>query len=172
MTEIRSTTLCDSLTQIETSTWREFGRNGKPISPAKLARMLKPFEVYVTQIEDAKARGYKKSDFADAFERYGVPIPPAQSVKMSETIGREEETQFSKVSREISKDTLKNGETPTENWTSDTLTLQKGGIGSLSPQDKEIGRFAGGGCPTCPDPRECEDLGCRRLRYRDDREEL
>jgi hypothetical protein len=55
--------------------WAEANR-GKPITENWLARHLKRFRVHPTTLRIAaeRAKGYKKTDFTDAFERY-VPDP-------------------------------------------------------------------------------------------------
>jgi putative DNA primase/helicase len=131
--ELRSKDICEKLAQIETSPWAEMGRGGKPITHARLARMLKSFEIYVTKIENGNARGYQKSNFSDAFERYLAPIPPTQGVKVSETLGREGESDDFKVSSEFSQDTLENAETPTPSGASDTWTASEGGMSAALP---------------------------------------
>jgi putative DNA primase/helicase len=117
--EISSFYLCKALAEIETSPWTELNR-GKPITPTRLSRMLKNFEIYARKIDNGKTRGYRKADFADALQRYLSPIPPDQSVQVSGALGREGESTLSEVS---STDTLKSEEIPTERSTPDTLTL-------------------------------------------------
>jgi Protein of unknown function (DUF3631) len=46
--EISSADLCKALVGIETALWSELNR-GKPMTPARLSRMLKDFEVYVAR---------------------------------------------------------------------------------------------------------------------------
>lgn len=69
--EIPSTKLCEALAQIETSPWGEWSK-GNPISTAKLARLLKPFEIVPDRIggKDSQSRGYTLHQFEDAFRRY------------------------------------------------------------------------------------------------------
>ena len=77
--EMASVALCDSLALIEVSSWGEWS-HGKPISPAKLARLLKEFDIYPTPFPGGQIRGYRLSDFREAFSRY-IPL---QSVTVSE----------------------------------------------------------------------------------------
>jgi len=74
-----SAELADALSMIETSPWGEYSK-GKPITPAKLARLLKPFGVYPGQrrITDMNHRGYERADFEDVWLRY-LPRPGLQS---------------------------------------------------------------------------------------------
>jgi hypothetical protein len=122
--EISSADLCKALVGVETAPWSELNR-GKPMTPARLSRMLKDFEIYAAKVHGGKARGYRKSDFADAFERYLSSVPPAQGVQVSETLGREGENTLMGVS---GADALKSVETPTERTAPDTLTVSKLGI--------------------------------------------
>jgi hypothetical protein len=71
---ISSTNLIDHLIKIETSPWGEWSK-GKPITPTKLARLLKPYEIapHTIRIENDVAKGYLREDFADAWDRY---LPP------------------------------------------------------------------------------------------------
>jgi Protein of unknown function (DUF3631) len=51
------------------------GKSGKPLTQAKLARMLKPLGISPGNIgeEKARVRGYKLTQFEEAFSRY---LPP------------------------------------------------------------------------------------------------
>jgi hypothetical protein len=71
---ISSTNLIEHLIKIETSPWGEWSK-GKPITPTKLARLLKPYEIapHTIRIENDVAKGYLREDFADAWDRY---LPP------------------------------------------------------------------------------------------------
>jgi hypothetical protein len=56
--------------------WMEYGRSGKPLSERDLARLLKGFRIKPkgTRIGGFQKRGYRVSDFDDAFGRY-CPAP-------------------------------------------------------------------------------------------------
>jgi putative DNA primase/helicase len=66
--------------------WPEFGKGGKPISKAQLARLLSRFGIHPGNVRLADGRtpkGYERKDFDDAFERYsplerasGAATPP------------------------------------------------------------------------------------------------
>ncbi len=105
--ELASSDLVDALANIETSPWGEWSK-GKPLSPMRLARLLKPFQVYPGQIANGQARGYKLPDFKDCFARYLHP----QGVKVSETSEIGGSNEDFKVSREGPSDTLKNAVSP------------------------------------------------------------
>jgi hypothetical protein len=72
--------LIENLTGIEERPWGEW-KAGKPITPAQLARLLGPFQVIPVNIKTATGavlKGYRREDFADAFERY-LPQNPFSS---------------------------------------------------------------------------------------------
>jgi Protein of unknown function (DUF3631) len=84
---ITSGGLATALADIEGSPWAEWGRDDKPISANRVARMLKPFGISPDQhkVAGKKIRGYLRDDFADAWRRHlpgpdpdGDP-PPGQS---------------------------------------------------------------------------------------------
>ena len=73
---ISSADLASALADIETSPWGEWSK-GKPLSAAKLARQLHPFEVSpaVIRVGEKTTRGCLREDFADAWARYLPPVP-------------------------------------------------------------------------------------------------
>jgi Protein of unknown function (DUF3631) len=73
--EIASADLVKALVAIEGRPWAEMGKSGKPLTQAKLARMLKPLGISPGNIgeEKARVRGYKLTQFEEAFSRY---LPP------------------------------------------------------------------------------------------------
>ena len=66
-----SADLAAILAEIETSQWGEWS-HGRPLTPTKLARLLKPFEIgpEVMRIGASTPRGYRREQFLDAFKRY------------------------------------------------------------------------------------------------------
>ena len=81
---ISSEDLARSLEAIEDRPWPEF-RNGKPITPRQIARLLKPFGVEPRQIrfELGNVRGYLLQDLQDALSRYVGVIPSATPLQAS-----------------------------------------------------------------------------------------
>jgi hypothetical protein len=84
---IASAELATALAEIETSSWGEWS-HGKPLSAAKLARLLGKYTITpdTIRIADRTPRGYELKDFQDAFRRYlpseialVPPLPDAQS---------------------------------------------------------------------------------------------
>ena len=70
--EVRSADLVQRLVELEGRPWAEMGKGDKALTQNRLARMLKPLGIgpgYVGP-EDARARGYKREQFNEAFERY------------------------------------------------------------------------------------------------------
>lgn len=65
VTFLPSQELLTELRDLEDSPWGDFG-----LTPSKLARCLKGFEIRPGRNPTASARGYRLEDFADAFERY------------------------------------------------------------------------------------------------------
>src|SRR6202043_222151 len=79
--------LVSYLVGLDDRRWPEF-KNGKPITKAQVARLLKPIHVLSGTIRldaDHTAKGYKLASFEDAFARYS----PSQNV----TTSQPEETQ-------------------------------------------------------------------------------
>jgi hypothetical protein len=74
--EIRSEDLTDSLVALEGRPWAEMpgkdGKDGKKLTPNKLARLLKPVKVFPEPIGPKwkRVNGYRLEHFSDAFERY------------------------------------------------------------------------------------------------------
>jgi hypothetical protein len=76
--QLQTEVLLGSLMALSESPWREYNRNG-PITPKQLAELLEDFGPHPRKIhvwEGAKRltlRGYLRSDFQDAWERYPLP---------------------------------------------------------------------------------------------------
>lgn len=70
--KMTSIELARALAEIETSPWGEWNQS-KPITPLKLACLLRPFDVipHNIRISDKILRGYKVGDFEDSWKRYG-----------------------------------------------------------------------------------------------------
>jgi hypothetical protein len=70
--EIPSAALVQKLVELQGRPWAELPDNGKALTANKLARMLKPLAIAPDFIgpEDARARGYRREHFQEAFARY------------------------------------------------------------------------------------------------------
>lgn len=77
---IASMELAKALAEIETSPWSEWSK-GKPITPNKVAKLLKPYDIHPHPVRDEEEvfKGYKRVDFADAWSRY-LPSPGLATV--------------------------------------------------------------------------------------------
>jgi hypothetical protein len=69
-----SAALAEALAEIEHRPWPEYSQ-GKPITKAKLSRMLKRFQIISGTKRDGEEtfKGYDRSSFNDAFARYLTP---------------------------------------------------------------------------------------------------
>jgi hypothetical protein len=89
MFQIKSEELVRALVAIEGHPWAEFGRDQKPITQNRLARLLKPYKIKPGTIRIGPgpkdtAKGYKLAQFSDVFERY-LPAPSTQTVTPSQS---------------------------------------------------------------------------------------
>lgn len=77
---LESAEIVAALVAREDRPWQE-SNHGKPISPAQLARLLRPFgvEPKVFRIGDKTHRGYWLDDLSDAFSRYLSPLEAKQA---------------------------------------------------------------------------------------------
>lgn len=74
---IPSKDLAAALCEIEGRPWPEWFR-GRGLSANNLARLLKPYHVHpeTIRVGTETAKGYRRADFADAWERYCAYTPP------------------------------------------------------------------------------------------------
>ena len=85
--EIASAELVKVLVALDGRPWAEMGRERKPMTPTRLASMLRPLKIKPTDIgpEDDRKRGYRLNEFAEAFDRYleggSQPCSPAGADK-------------------------------------------------------------------------------------------
>jgi hypothetical protein len=88
-TEIRSADLVQRLIELEGRPWAELGRNHKPLTQNGLARLLKPLGIGPGNVgpENSRARGYKREQFQDAFERYLAPEGASEVHRCTECDG-------------------------------------------------------------------------------------
>ena len=121
--------MCEELALIETSPWADFNR-GKVLSPTGLARLLRPFDVYPGPLSSGQARGYRLSQFDEAFSRY----LPDETVKASEAQDSHGSVEDFKVSDESPSDTLKNAVSVNKDALAGRFDTSKAGISG----DQEI----------------------------------
>jgi Protein of unknown function (DUF3631) len=69
--------LIAQLAEDETKPWGSFTKDGKPITPERLARLLREFEIKprTLRVGEDRGKGYLRLQFQDAWERY-VPVSP------------------------------------------------------------------------------------------------
>ncbi|WP_441280276.1 DUF3631 domain-containing protein [Bradyrhizobium sp. 63_E2_N1_3] len=72
---IPSAALAEALAEIEGRPWAEYGKNDKPLTQNKLARLLKPLKIVPEniRIDDKVPKGYILERFEEAFSRYLDP---------------------------------------------------------------------------------------------------
>jgi len=85
-TEVRSADLVQCLIELEGRPWAELNRSGKALTQNNLARLLKPLGIGPGNVgpENNRARGYKREQFGDAFERYLGPEPASEMQRCTE----------------------------------------------------------------------------------------
>lgn len=132
--EIGASELCEALCAIEAAPWATVSR-GRPLTPARLARMLKGFGI--SAVKTAARNVYRTADFDDAFPRY-VPASPVQSSIVPQTLGAVRENQLSEVPSANSDGTLKNADSLTESKPSGTMELSNPGSGVESDFDAAV----------------------------------
>ncbi len=138
---IGSAELCEKLVALELSPWSTISR-GRPLTPARLARLLRQFEVYPRNA--GKQNGYARKDVARAYTPY-------QSSEVHKTLGRVAQNDDFKVP---CTGTLKTADCPTERTTSGTSELSKGGMDTnmsvSAAEEAEIDRALADEGETCP----------------------
>jgi len=74
--------IADHLAGLEGKPWPDF-RNGKPITANQLARLLKPFKIFSSNIRTASGvpKGYMRADFEENFARYLPPLQTATTLQ-------------------------------------------------------------------------------------------
>lgn len=69
--ELSSEALVVRLVALEGRPWAEMGRDRRPLTKNRMARMLRPFKVHPEPVgEDHALRGYKVTSFGEVFERH------------------------------------------------------------------------------------------------------
>jgi Protein of unknown function (DUF3631)/Domain of unknown function (DUF3854) len=108
---ISSRELASALCEIEGRPWADWA-HGRGLSPNNLARLLRKYRIYPATIWEGSTsfKGYRHSDFGDAWERY-CPSPPISTVRPSEPAPPLDETHFSNRQAFSGPDGLKTAET-------------------------------------------------------------
>jgi Protein of unknown function (DUF3631) len=90
-----SAALAEALAEMDGRPWAEFGRNEKPVTQNKLARLLKPLKIVPDSIridERRTPKGYYLNQFEEAFSRYLDPeeAPEPQHRNNADEMGTSE----------------------------------------------------------------------------------
>jgi hypothetical protein len=74
--KLPSVELVEALAEMEDSPWPEY-QNGRPLSPATTAKLLKPFDIGPRTIRTASGtpKGYLRQDFSEVWSRYCRSAP-------------------------------------------------------------------------------------------------
>jgi hypothetical protein len=136
-TEIASADLVEKLVALEGRPWAELGKSAKPLTPNRLARMLKPVAIIPEEVgpETKRRRGYKRERFKEAFDRYLPPVSPVGPSIRPEP----DETKTFDISKSSSPDdgwTDGECENPNNDGLLDGWTVAKGGNGQSTQSPK------------------------------------
>lgn len=132
---IKSADLCSKLRELTESPWEQYELN-----PSRLGRRLREYQIKTGHSDDKKERGYRRSDFADAFSRYLTS--PKKASKASEGVHqhsdqKEQPDTFtdpnpSEDTNEGVPDTMDDDKTSHDNRTSDPMSDTLDTFGRLS----------------------------------------
>jgi hypothetical protein len=144
--EIRSADLVAALTADPERPWADW-RHGRPLTQKQLAALLKPFCIISTNVTPpgrVQGKGYRRSDFEEAWEVYcpvKTPSPDQSSEISRPSVQRPEESAqvdgFASV-QEASADGSKNGKLSYSHAGLDAWTDKNGGNGAKGCSDQEI----------------------------------
>jgi putative DNA primase/helicase len=83
--EVSSAEMVKALGALEGRPWAEMGKSRKPLTQNRLARLLNPLHIAPGAIgpEEARVRGYRRSQFQEAFDRYLAPLSEGQPSQTS-----------------------------------------------------------------------------------------
>lgn len=124
--------IIEGLSAIEEHPWPEMN-HGKPITPAVLARLLRAFGIRpgTVRVGQSTGKGFRKSDFNDAFERYLSFTLPSPSENPSRRHTTEPETLYTPFSAVTTAPDMTGaeGQTGANSRPCDDVTDKKGGHG-------------------------------------------
>ena len=136
--EIASAALVKVLVGLDGRPWAEMGRERKPMTPTRLASMLRPLKIKPTDIgpEDDRKRGYRLNEFAEAFDRYleggSQPCSPAGADKTG--VSDDSKVRSQKTGCGPAK-----SQKPNENGDLWTCEVAEGGAGGETPIGTRFG---------------------------------
>jgi putative DNA primase/helicase len=133
-TEISSTAMEHELVGMLGRPWAEMGKSRKPLTAAKLARMLQVpgVSVYPRKIKGGDSRGYVAEDFADIFARYLAGDTCSKCPSVLNPMKTERTDTSQSVLEGGAKDTSESVLNPTEIGVKDTWTLRQGVSGEIA----------------------------------------
>jgi putative DNA primase/helicase len=84
---VHSETLIEELVELPGRPWAEW-KHGKPMTPASLSRLLKPFKITPTQLRigTINRHGYERKQFQDAWKRYVSVSSPDTRIQTATTL--------------------------------------------------------------------------------------
>jgi len=135
--EVRSADLVQRLIDLEARPWAELGRRHKPLTQNGLARLLKPLGIGPGNVgpENSRARGYKREQFQEAFERYLEPEGASEVHRCTE--GDEIKTsRISEPHSQVDGCALQECKNPNNNGLLGTCALPNGGNGQSTQRPK------------------------------------
>jgi Protein of unknown function (DUF3631) len=139
LNQLASTIMVEALIEIEGHPWKEMGRLRKPLTPDRLARMLKPLGIVPGHIDpQTRMRGYKLSQFEDAFSRY----LPAEGVSGRSPVRNAANTGISDNSNPFSQEsgrTAAESQKPNNDGVSNNRTTVKGDLGPRAQEQRANG---------------------------------
>jgi hypothetical protein len=158
--EILSRRLVELLVADPESRWCEWGRTRKPITQNGLAKLLGGFHIISTTVHpdgQAHGRGYRRTDFLEAWARYLPPetptlasTPPFEVCKCASADETGITSTFQSV-RETNSAHFENADLSNNHAGLHTCTLRKGGDGNICPSEPDSDPSA---CPDEPPPWE------------------
>ena len=123
--QIPSKEVVTLLCEIEGRPWADWN-HGKGLSTNNLARQLKKFGIYplTIRVGDDTAKGYRRTDFDDAWARY-CPLPPIQTVTTTQPASLLAETVISNRNKFSPVTVAKSASNPHEQRSVTAVTVQK-----------------------------------------------
>jgi hypothetical protein len=131
---LSSAALCERLSEIEEAPWADW-RHGKPITPAQLARLLRPFGVVSRTVrlrDGGIAKGYLRDDLVDAWDRYVPPssvAPPAQNRYSVTSRANTDDEPLSRSVTSPGRNVSQNARIPAPDAACNAVTFPEGGDG-------------------------------------------
>ena len=122
---VPSKTLLNLLLRRTESPWSEW-RNGKPLTEAGLARILKEFSIVPSHSPDKRSRGYYRDRFLDAWSRHCLGSPTEEASKRPEPNKAGVKQEVSTRPEKRSADGLPSQDPPINTGVSDTWTGDTG----------------------------------------------